>query len=147
MVQIISWIATFGICFLVFRHSNAPVAVLGIYYLLALLLRWWLVKRIAKISKLNKKIIQDFMQMQDTAHRRMSLMEKYNDHQIVELIMNRQIWKGASSTMLIDSMGKPDKTDQDGDSEIWCYGKVGKNRYRNRITLRNDMVKSWTAKN
>jgi hypothetical protein len=30
--------------------------------------------------------------------------------------------------------------------EIWKYGKIGHNRYRNRITVDNGRVAGWTAK-
>jgi hypothetical protein len=66
------------------------------------------------------------------------------------MIMDQKIWSGMSSEQLLDSLGKPEGVDQAVNvkkvREIWKYGKIGHNRYRNRITVDNGRVAGWTAK-
>ena len=82
--------------------------------------------------------------------RRLALIAKYGSEHEADMIMDGKIWSGMSSEQLLDSLGKPEGVDQAVNvkkiREIWKYGKVGQNRYRNRITVDNGRVAGWTAK-
>lgn len=76
-----------------------------------------------------------------------NLMRKYNDPQVVTNIMLKKVWQGMSQQQLIDSRGAPEERDQavykTKTKETWKYGRVGKNRYRERIYVENGTVVGW----
>ena len=84
------------------------------------------------------------------AERRVALIAKYGSPDEADMIMDQKIWSGMSSDQLLDSLGKPEGVDQAVNvkkvREVWKYGKIGQNRYRNRITVDNGRVAGWTAK-
>src|ERR1700683_3812812 len=75
------------------------------------------------------------------------LMRKYNDDQIVTAIMSASIWQGMSQEQLVDSRGQPDDRDQTvyktKTKQTWKYGRIGKNRFRERIYVENGTVVGW----
>ena len=82
--------------------------------------------------------------------RRRSLMTKYNDKEIVENIINKTLWRGQTSTQIVESLGKAEDIDQKSQKtktkEIWKYGYEGGNSYRLKINLKNDVVIGWTQR-
>ena len=73
------------------------------------------------------------------------LMEKYDqDVELVNQIMSREIWIGQSAEQLRDSIGRPEGIDEKHlktrKREVWKYHSTGKNRYKLRITLDDDVV-------
>ena len=89
-------------------------------------------------------------QAEKTKKRRMELMEKYQDSQLVESLMNQTFWQGQTAEQLIDSLGRPEDVDQKilktKKKEIWKYNHQGANRYGLRIILDNDQVVGWDQK-
>ena len=83
--------------------------------------------------------------------RRAELMEKYQDDEIVQSIMNRSFWQGQTSEQLRDSLGNPVDIDEKilktKKKEIWKYNPQGGNRFGLRITLDDDVVIGWEQKN
>ena len=65
------------------------------------------------------------------------LMKKYSDRSIVEAIMRGSVWQGMSEEQLIESRGAPEDRDQTiyktKMKVTWKYGRIGKNRFRERI--------------
>jgi len=79
--------------------------------------------------------------------RRAYLLKKYNNEEIVDNIMARRIWQGMTKEQLIDSWGKPAGRDhkvmKTKFSETYKYSQVGRNRFRSRVMLENDVVIGW----
>jgi hypothetical protein len=79
--------------------------------------------------------------------RYMQLMRKYNDQQVVEAIMQNRVWQGMSDEQLIDSRGAPEDKDQTvyktKTKETWKYGRIGRNRFQERIYVENGTVVGW----
>lgn len=78
------------------------------------------------------------------------LMGKYGDQQIVALIYSHRYWQGQTAEQLTDSLGNPHSIDhkllKTMKREVWKYNPRGVNRYGLRITLDNDIVRSWDHK-
>jgi hypothetical protein len=81
---------------------------------------------------------------QKRAARLAYLRSKYRDETIVQRIMGRKLWQGQTMEQLIDSIGRPPSIDSNllktRKREIWKYQPSGKERYRVRITLDDDVV-------
>jgi hypothetical protein len=79
--------------------------------------------------------------------RRESLISKYGTEQIADDIMAHRIWQGMTAEQLADSWGRPEDVDQkvykQKTSETWKYGRIGKNRYRQRVFTENGVVVGW----
>lgn len=75
---------------------------------------------------------------------------KYQDPIVVERIMNKEIWQGMTDEQLVDSWGRPEAKDsklyKTKTSEIFKYGKIGKNRFVERVTVENGIVVGWHQK-
>ncbi len=82
--------------------------------------------------------------------RRKTLLAKYGDQAIVDMIMRRTMWQGQTEEQLIDSLGRPVDVDQKvlktKTKEIWKYNRTGRNRFGLRITLENGVVVGWDKK-
>lgn len=89
------------------------------------------------------------------AHRRAVriayLRNKYGDEEIVQRILRRNYWQGQTAEQLRDSLGQPASVDggllKTRKREVWKYYPSGKNRYRLRITLDDDIVADHFQKN
>jgi hypothetical protein len=84
------------------------------------------------------------------ARRTERLMTKYGDSDLVDRIMNQEIWQGQTEEQLRDSLGKPEdieeKVMKTKTKEIWKYDETGKNRYALKVTLENGQVAGWDRK-
>ena len=82
--------------------------------------------------------------------RRAALLTKYMSVEEVDMIMNKTIWTGMSADQLLDCLGKPEGVDEQvmvkKRREVWKYGRIGENRYSNRVTLEQGVVVRWSAK-
>ena len=82
--------------------------------------------------------------------RRAALFAKYQNWDVVNGIMEGRYWKGQSAAQLIDSLGPPVDRDlkalKNKDVLVWKYHQTGKNRYRLRITLEDNVVVSYEEK-
>lgn len=79
-----------------------------------------------------------------------SLMEKYNDQEIVDRIIGGYFWQGQTEEQLIDSIGHPSAKDnkvlKTAVRQVWKYNQRGKNRYGLRVTVENGLVIGWDNK-
>lgn len=79
-----------------------------------------------------------------------SLLSKYGDQEVVDLIMRRSFWEGQSEEQLLDSLGPPHAVDKQllktKRKEIWKYHEVRKNQFQLRITVENGNVVGWDKK-
>ena len=79
--------------------------------------------------------------------RRKTLMERYNDPQIVDAIMQRKVWQGMTRQQLVDSWGEPVETAQKVQRtkivETCKYQQTGRNRFKSRVVLENGAVTGW----
>jgi hypothetical protein len=86
----------------------------------------------------------------ELAARRAELVIKYGDETIADNIMNQRIFIGETAEMLTDSLGNPAAKDNQvlktKTKEPWKYRPTGRNQYRTRITLENDVVVGWDVK-
>lgn len=77
-------------------------------------------------------------------------MEKYGDEGVVDMIMRRTMWQGMSSEQLRDSLGAPVAVDRKiyktKVAETYKYSQTGKNRFRCRVKVENDIVVGWEQK-
>lgn len=75
------------------------------------------------------------------------LTNKYHNKEIVNRIISKTFWQGQTSEQLIDSLGNPLDVDEKilktKKREIWKYHSDGRNRFRLRITLEQDIVVAW----
>lgn len=82
--------------------------------------------------------------------RRKKLMAKYGDVEIVDLIMKKVVWQGMHVEHLLDALGRPAAIDRKvyktKTSQTFKYDQSGKNRFRRRVTLENDVVVGWDFK-
>ena len=82
--------------------------------------------------------------------RRAALLAKYGSVDEVDMIMNKTIWTGMSANQLLDCLGRPESVDEQvmvkKRREIWKYGRIGENRYSNRVTVEQGFVVRWSAK-
>lgn len=78
------------------------------------------------------------------------LMEKYNDQEVVDRIMDGYFWQGQTEEQLIDSIGQPvakdNKVLKTAVRQVWKYNQRGKNRYGLRVTVENGLVVGWDNK-
>lgn len=65
-------------------------------------------------------------------------------------IVNGEIWLGATAEMLVESLGAPDDiAEQQTARKIkytYKYHRIGKNRYRLRVKLEDNVVVGWEDK-
>ena len=84
------------------------------------------------------------------AVRRAALTAKYGSPEEADMILDARIWTGMSADQLLDALGRPEDVDHAVTarkvSEVWKYGRIGQNRYRNRVTVNDGRVAGWTAR-
>jgi len=82
--------------------------------------------------------------------RKRKLMSKYNDKEIVNKIMKGTFWKDGTNEMLLDALGKPKEIEQkvfkSKVKEVWKYYQVGKNSFKLKVILENNIIVGWTEK-
>lgn len=82
--------------------------------------------------------------------KRIRLMMKYKDDDLVESLIDETFWRGQTAAQLMDSLGEPLDVDQKVMKtkvrEVWKYEQTGKNRYGLKITLEDGLVVGWDQK-
>lgn len=82
--------------------------------------------------------------------KRVRLMMKYKNDELVESLMQELFWRGQTADQLRDSLGEPLDIDQKvlktKLKEVWKYQELGKNRYALKITLDDGVVVGWDQK-
>ncbi len=93
---------------------------------------------------LRKKVDSIRNDLVQVEKRRVALMLKYQNSELVEKLMERSFFEGQTGEQLIDSLGSPEEVDvknlKTKKKEIWKYNHKAGNRYGLRITLDNDVV-------
>lgn len=81
------------------------------------------------------------------ARRRLQLLAKYGDGEVVNLIMHRRVWEGMTRDQLIDSWGRPAEIDErvlkTKTAHVYKYNRAGKNAFRDRVKLDDGIVVGW----
>lgn len=90
-----------------------------------------------------------FAKLRAQAYRR-KLLEKYGDERVVDMIIHQMMWQGMSSEQLRDSLGAPAAIDREihktKTAETYKYHQAGRDRFRCRVKLENDVVVGWEQK-
>lgn len=93
---------------------------------------------------LRKKVESMRDNLTQVSKRRVSLMTKYRNSELVEKLLEHSVWEGQTADQLIESLGPPENVDvknlKTKKKEIWKYNHKSGNRYALRITLDNDVV-------
>jgi hypothetical protein len=101
-------------------------------------------------GKLASKLDILSRKKREQEERKTYLRSKYADEPLVAKLIAREFWKGQTTEQLKDSLGPPvavdDKLLKTIKREIWKYNQHGKNRYRLRITVEEDLVVGWDNK-
>ncbi|QFY43026.1 DUF2845 domain-containing protein [Candidatus Methylospira mobilis] len=96
------------------------------------------------------KILSYFVRLYFRKRRKARLLEKYDDEEIVCLIMNRKFWQGQTPEQLIDSIGQPHDIDRkvlkSKTKETWKYYQVRKGQFSLKVYFENDIVIGWEKK-
>lgn len=83
----------------------------------------------------------------NTRTRRKRLVAKYGDAELVDLIMAKRIRQGMTAEQLTDSWGRPvdvdEKVYKTKTKYTFKYGKTGRNRFRERVFVENNVVVGW----
>jgi|GEM_PF-1551007 len=117
---------------------------------------WWLID-IILISNNKEKWLDYFCSLGHPyknptreEQRRLQLMEKYKDEDLVNKIIAGTISQGYSSEMLIDTLGKPVKIDEKvtkkKTTHTYKYGQINNRSFKLAVTLEDDIVVGWDQK-
>jgi hypothetical protein len=78
------------------------------------------------------------------------LLAKYGDEKLVHAIVTQTIWQGMTVDQLKDSWGEPvaieQKVMKTKTREIFKYKPLGKNRFRDKVTLEDGIITGWDQK-
>jgi len=78
------------------------------------------------------------------------LMAKYGDEKLVHALVTQTIWQGMTIDQLKDSWGEPVAVEQKVMKtkvrEIYKYKPLGKNRFRDKVTLEDGIITGWDQK-
>ena len=78
------------------------------------------------------------------------LMAKYGDEKVVDALLTQTIWQGMTAEQLRDSWGEPIAVEQKVMKtrvrEVFKYKPLGKNRFRDKVTLDDGVITGWDQK-
>jgi hypothetical protein len=78
------------------------------------------------------------------------LLAKYGDEKLVDALLTQTIWQGMTAEQLRDSWGEPASVEQKvmktKVKEVFKYKPVGKNRFRDKVTLEDGVIVGWDQK-
>jgi hypothetical protein len=78
------------------------------------------------------------------------LLAKYGDETLVDALLTQTIWQGMTAEQLRDSWGEPASVEQKvmktKVKEVFKYKPVGKNRFRDKVTLEDGVIVGWDQK-
>ena len=78
------------------------------------------------------------------------LMAKYGDEKLVHALVTQTFWQGMTIDQLKDSWGEPVAVEQKVMKtkvrEIYKYKPLGKNRFRDKVTLEDGIITGWDQK-
>jgi hypothetical protein len=82
--------------------------------------------------------------------RQKGLLAKYNDADLVQRIMKKDVWQGQTAEQLTDALGPPETVEQKvlktKRTEIWKYNRQGARSFRLRVKLENGVVIGWESR-
>ncbi len=85
-----------------------------------------------------------------TRSRYARLLAKYGDDKVVQALLTQTIWQGMTVEQLRDSWGEPAAVEQKVMKtkvrEVFKYKPVGKNRFRDKVTLEDGIITGWDQK-
>lgn len=128
--------------------ENWGAIYLPLLVVLLLLIVWFLSKRNAELRKRQEEERRQ-LEAERLRVRTEDLTQRFGAD-LAEVIINGQIQQGMTSEHLLESWGAPADVDQKvfktKIKETWKYGEIGKNRYRNRVFLENEIIVGWDTK-
>lgn len=79
------------------------------------------------------------------------LMAKYGgDEKLVQALLTQTIWQGMTAEQLRDSWGEPAAIEQKVMKtrvrEVFKYRPLGRNRFRDKVTLEDGLITGWEQK-
>ncbi len=78
------------------------------------------------------------------------LMAKYGDEKVVDALLTQTIWQGMTAEQLRDSWGEPVSVEQKVMKtkvrEVFKYKPLGRNRFRDKVTLEDGVITGWDQK-
>ena len=78
------------------------------------------------------------------------LMAKYGDEKLVHALVTQTIWQGMTTEQLKDSWGEPMAVEQKVMKtkvrEVYKYKPLGRNRFRDKVTLEDGLITGWDQK-
>ena len=78
------------------------------------------------------------------------LMAKYGDEKLVHALITQTIWQGMTTEQLKDSWGEPMAVEQKVMKtkvrEVYKYKPLGRNRFRDKVTLEDGLITGWDQK-
>lgn len=82
--------------------------------------------------------------------RRNILLEKYDDPEAVEMIMQGKFWQGATEEQVRDALGSPVDIDENvyktKTKTVWKYQQKTKTQFGLKITFENGVIVGWDQK-
>lgn len=123
------------------------IIIIGLYGFV----RWTNNREAKKRAERQARLAQEKAEQEtEFAKRKAELLIRYNDEEIVQKIMDKTLWKGATSEMVRDVLGEPIAVDEKvlktKSKQIWKYDPIGRGQYATRITIENDVVVGWDVK-
>lgn len=78
------------------------------------------------------------------------LLTKYGDEKLVDALLTQTIWQGMTAEQLRDSWGEPAAVEQKVMKtkvrEVFKYKPLGRNRFRDKVTLEDGVITGWDQK-
>lgn len=78
------------------------------------------------------------------------LLAKYGDEKVVDALLTQTIWQGMTAEQLRDSWGEPVAVEQKVMKtkvrEVFKYKPLGRNRFRDKVTLEDGVITGWDQK-
>ena len=82
--------------------------------------------------------------------KRYDLSDKYQDKEIIEKIMRKVIWEGATEEHVLDSLGNPKERDvkilHGRNTATWTYDNPGEYEYIRNVYFDEKIVIGWETK-
>lgn len=107
----------------------------------------YVIKKVNRTRRINREAEERRIKRQRL---RKLYMDMYDDEDIVERIMEKEIWEGETAEQLEYSLGQPEdiekKVLKTKTKETWKYDHKGANRYGKRVYIENGEVVGWEYK-
>lgn len=75
------------------------------------------------------------------------LLAKYQSKEIVDMVLNGDLWQGMTEEMLLDSLGEPHQLDSSAHKnffkQTYKYGPLPRKQFALRVILKDGVVTEW----